>query len=100
MMDGSTIDIKRSPVVDYIMSRLSKECPDYLISMTDFEWMGEINKVHGKRKITNGSLVDAVDQALPDEDDYAEKMKKFPALCDPYELLIDAGICDSKLTPL
>lgn len=87
------IEIKRSPVLDYVMTRLVKKYPDFLVSHTDFEWLNEVNRVHGRKEITPRSLRKAVEEALPKEkEEYMKKAEKFSALCDPWELFIEAGI--------
>jgi len=86
---------KKSPVTEYVISRLNKIAPGFLLFPKDFQWLLELNRCHGKTKITNESLVSAMRKALPKETEkYSKKYDKFPAMCDPWELLIEAGICD------
>lgn len=98
--NGNIVDVKRSPVLDYVMKRLTEKCPDFMVWLSDFEWLNELNRVHGKKKITNESLVEAVKESLPIYEDYFAKACKFTALYDPWELLIESDICDTNCKPL
>ena len=86
---------KKSPVTEYVISRLNKIAPGFLLYPKDFKWLLELNRCHGKTKITNESLVSAMRKALPKgTEKYSKKYDKFRAMIDPWELLIEAGICD------
>ena len=90
-------EVKRSPAVDYVMKRLVAKVPDYMVGKSDFAWLNEVNKAHGKKPMTNKSMVDAVKRAI---DEFYANAAYPDILCDPWEMLIDAGICNTKCEPL
>jgi DNA-binding SARP family transcriptional activator len=75
-------------LAEYVLKRLPG---DYLLTQKDREWL-QLCSLHLKGQLTHASIVDAVRRA------YDENKIKYHI--DPFELLIDAGICDTRLNPL
>lgn len=75
-------------LAEYVLTRLQK---DYLLLQKDREWL-DLCSLHVRGELTHANIVDAVRRA------YDENKVKYHI--DPFELLIDAGICDMKLNPL
>lgn len=77
-----------STLEDYIRSRLPE---GYLITTRDEKWLDACSKFHDGKE-SNYSVLAAVQAAVA--------VHGIALHIDPYELLIDAGICTKTLTPL
>jgi hypothetical protein len=75
-------------LAEYVLKRLPKS---YLLTQMDREWL-QLCSLHLKGQLTHANIVDAVRRAYD-----GNKIKYH---IDPFELLIDARICDTKLNPL
>jgi hypothetical protein len=75
-------------LAEYVLSRLPA---GYLLTPMDREWL-DLCSLYLKGGLTHESIIDATKRA------YDENKIKYHV--DPFELLLDAGICDTMLNPI
>ena len=73
---------------DYVLSRLP---PNYMTTPNDIAWLGVCSTFH-EGDVANAAVVEATKKAV---DKFGLRYH-----CDPFELLIDAKICDTRCNPL
>ena len=69
----------------FVVDRLP---PDYMIQPTDLPWLGFCDE-HLVGDLTNTSVLEASKKAV--------ELRRGWLHCDPFELLVDAEICDTEL---
>lgn len=78
----------------------------YIFSGSDLIWLNHVYKNmsddfnHYNSKSINEKIVQAVKKSISEQkEEFVKNEKIFTSLCDPWELFIDAGVCDEKCNP-
>lgn len=88
---------ERGELADYILERIPE---GYSLSPSDIFWLNHVGTFL-KGDMTNENIVKAMKKAIPkDKKEFSRKIEEYSALSDPWELLIDTGICDPYCKPL